>query len=481
MTTRPCTARLITFAVTATMATLASVTTPMALAQGAAAPPDTYAVDIVDPAGTWAMQGTAMDARGKVVAAFTASGDDEVPTLWTRTGRQTLALPAGAAFLRFNDINADLWVAATAYPLSASHGQAMLWKPDAGGVYTAVDLGPVAGYPYTQVAGIDDAGRLYARGWNDLGQQAALVWETSTGWRNLAAEGYPDEPPEAVSPAGVVATERSTYQYGEPSSVQSVAPPPDGWLPLSLSLTSSINDGGVRASFLLSTNQTSIGLRAMARYDDASGWTVISASTPSASRYEIGRIDAEGTLFGTVLADGVAAYGADGVATSLAGRVSPAYGAVDVDAAGDHARNGQVMARITLGGAPMLVRLTPASTCTGAACMTVPAIDLRARNRPGSDGKSCSDTARTVVRAALTVDDGAGVALPGARVTARLLTANGSAVQLRKRTKADGSVTFKAELPACEGMAGIVVEAVALDGRTLDRTRGQLAASRVPR
>jgi hypothetical protein len=436
------------------------------LAADVAAQPATYAVDFVSSAA----DGLAVNDQGIIAGirqtlppgctpstclgvreAVVWSADDAVTPLPLLPGFPTVT-PVG--------INVNGWVAGYAGDPFGTGARAVVWKP-AGASYTAIDLGVLPGHRSSWTAGIDDLNR--AVGWSTTGgaiptSTAPFVWTEATGLVNLAALGFPNEIPLAVSPGGAVAT-------ADPAA---------------------INDAGDQARFLGATSASQ--LRYLFRYHaDTETWQQIwpGAAGPS-SPSSIGGINAEGDIAATVGGVGLIAEGPDGTAQLLSLRLSPAYGGGTgggagfnvVPEAGPINDPGVIAAQVIIGRSPRLVRLVPAERCT-TGCSRVASIQMTGR-MIGFPRGQCTANARNNVTATLTVTNEGGARQPNATVRARFLDDYYLDQPVTGRTGRRGTVRLVHTGPACVGAIAILVDDVDRLGRPLDFTTGELTDHVVP-
>lgn len=452
-----------------------------------AAQAQTYAIDFVDTLG----QGAAMDPTGRVIAGTTTLPPPcatcppvfDVPALWVDGRRQLLSLPDGAAYLSFAGINANGWVTGSAMRLDATGGAGLVWIPRADGSgHDAQPIGQLPGFQDAMPAGIDASNRVYglARTW--FVAQDPFIWTPAGGLQSLTALGYPADPPAAVSPGGTLATATLTYRFGAPGSVSAVASPPAGFHGNTSTLTGAVNDGGMRASFLLSTSGTSQGYRYLARYSDEAGWQVLAGPVASSVRYGVGGIDSAGTLTATLIGNGYVAYGPAGPAEVLSAHVSPAYPEASVQEPQDIAAGGSILAQVLIGRSARMVKLVPVTPCTGAACLRVEAIAMTGRmlSEPGQPPGQCTPGARNEVTARLSVVDASGMPVRGVTLTGRFLDDYYLDAPVTLKTNRKGQAVAGHSGEACVGAVAFLVEGVQKPGMALDRTAGQLTAYVIP-
>src|SRR4030095_5383925 len=182
-------------------------------------------------------------------------GSDCLPPLETLVwrGDVRIVLPPHPTLspITVTAINGDAWVSGTAgFPGTTTH--AVLWRPD-GEAYTILDLGTLAGTIASQAIGLDDLGRVVgsSRNLSLPPGGAPFVWTEADGMVDLAAQGFPNEDPLAISPGGTGTTADNLYRLAFRGGV--VPRPP---APASSMLGTSpadINDAGEQARFLVST------------------------------------------------------------------------------------------------------------------------------------------------------------------------------------------------------------------------------------
>ena len=467
------------------------LTASLAAAQTASAPePAMYAVAFVaSPAVGRAMndQDIAVGTRFRLPPGCTPSTCAPVSEEGVWSGQTFTPLPLLSGFTTITavSINAAGWIAGYAGDPTAGNGRAVVWKPTGSG-YTAINLGVLPNTTISWAAGIDNFGR--AVGWSTTGgiptAAAPFVWTESGGLANLVVQGFPNDIPLAISPAGAVATSGYWYRLGDPSSVAPLAPPPPGFSGPGTYPTA-INDAGNQARFQISTSSQRFPY--LFRYHQAERWWQQLWSLPAGqlAPYGIGSINAGGDVTATVGGVGLVAYGPNGVAMPLAAKLSPAYGGGSsapttiVPTGGPINTSGKILARVIIGQSPRLVRLTPTRPCT-TGCIRVTAIQMAGKmvgNPPGQ----CNSTARNYVKASITVRDATGSAVANATVRARFLDSYYLNKPVVGVTSATGTITFNNEGPACVGSVAFFIDNVTAVGRVLDFTTGELADSVIPR
>jgi probable HAF family extracellular repeat protein len=433
----------------------------------------TYAIDFVSTAA----RGVAMNDAGDVTGTSypdPGCGAQCLPPLdtvvWRGGARIVLPDVPGFSDITVSSINAQGWVAGFAgFPFTLTH--AAVWKPDGDG-YAALDLGVLPGTNISYAVGIDDLGRVV--GWSTTSnfppQGSPFLWSEETGMVDLAALGFPDEQPLAISPGGAVATASTWYRLGDPNSVILMPPAPDGFL-LGGEPTA-INDVGDQARFLVSTGPEN--LRYLFRFHHEERWQQISPTgTGHLAVYGVGSINAARDLSATVVSTGVVARGPDGLAQPLADLLSPAYQGGDITVGGPMNSAGQVLSQVIVGRSPRLVRLTPARGCD-TNCTRVAMLEMRGQ------GPGFCDEGQDHAAARLTVVDEAGNPLSGVRITGHFLDDYWLDQRVEGQTNAQGRATFRHDGPPCVGAIAFLVTGASKAGRAFDRTTGTLANDVIP-
>ena len=447
-----------------------------------AAEPATYAVDFVSSPAT----GRAMNEQGMVAGVrftlppgCTPSTCLGVPEAVVWAGDTVIPLPGlpGFSTVTAVSINASGWVAGYAGDPYSTDARAVVWKPT-GTSYTAINLGVLPDTTSSWAAGIDDLGR--AVGWSTTGTlpstAAPFVWTEATGLVDLAAQGFPNDVPLAISPGGTVATVGYWYRLGDPNSVAALAPPPPGFSGPG-SYPAAINDAGDQVRFQISTSTEFFPY--LFRYDHAGTWKQIWFNPAGhLAPYGVGSINGAGDITATVGGVGLVAYGPDGVAEPLAAKLSPAYGGSDVTTGGPINGSGQILTQVMIGRAQRLVRLGPAEAC-GSGCIRVASIQMVGKMIGWPPGQ-CTSRASDYVTATLTVTDELGAPLPGATITGRFLDDYYLDEPLTGTTSNKGTVRFVHKGPACVGAIAIFVDDVTKAGRVLDPTTGALTNYVIP-
>lgn len=254
---------------TAVRTSVVFLTLPLLLSLGAASAdadwesssqPSTYVADLVATASF----GVAMNGSGNVVGTSyfdPGCGSSCLPPLETVIwkGAKRIVLPSvpGLDGIQVTGINAKNWVTGLAGPPGFTT-HAVVWKPN-GTTYEAIDLGTLPGTTVSEAIGIDDLGRVI--GWSTTRTfppfASPFMWTEAGGMVDLAAQGYPDEKPIAISPGGTVLTSGFWYRLGDPGSAIAMPPPPPGFYPAGTG-PAAINDAGDQARFLASTSTQSL-------------------------------------------------------------------------------------------------------------------------------------------------------------------------------------------------------------------------------
>jgi hypothetical protein len=454
------------------------------LAESVAAP--MYALDFIAPAA----RGADLNDDGDVVGTshpdpgcgpFCLPPQDIV--VW-KDGRRIVLPPvpgtdAGSQYpLYINNLGTVTGVTGTI----GSSTRAALWKPDGTG-YVARDLGVYPGTSSVTVAGLDDQDRLV--GWATLGGAVPSValpfmWSPPTGLVNLAAKGYPNERPAAMSRGGKVVTWGSWYQLGQPASAVRLPPPPAGYVGVG-SNGSAINDAGDQAHFLVSITSTQ-DLVYPFRLATGGTWQQLAGPTGRLSAAGMGSITAGKDVTFTALGTGMLAPGPAGVGQALADRVSPAYPGATVVNAGPINAAGQILAQVMIGRSQRLVKLAPVTACTSdclvSRSLTIASQFVQDRALPGSCVQG--GTMYNLSTVSVTFASETGAPLANVLVSGRFLDDYWTNRQVTGTTDASGVVSFSHKGPCGVGAVAFLVENAALGTRTFDRTRGTLSGSAIP-
>ncbi len=452
---------------------------------GTAAEPTMYAVDFVSTAA----RGAAMNDQGMIAGVRTRLSTVCIPSsctlvteavVWSGDTVTPLPLLPGYPDVTAVSINSSGWVAGYAGSPTTTGARAVVWKP-MGSSYTAIDLGVLPATLSSWAVGIDDLGR--AVGWTTTGgafptHTAPFVWTEATGMADLTSQGFPNEIPLAVSPGGTVATPGHWFRLDTPSSVTPLAPPPPGFSGPG-SYPAAINDAGDQVRFQISTGTGFLPY--LFRYHHGGTWQrVWSLPAGSTSSFGVGSINADGDLTATVGGAGLVAYGPDGLAQPVGGKLSPAYGASGfVGAVGPINASGQILAQAFIGLSGRLSRLVATEPCASS-CIRVASIQMAGRMFSVPPGY-CTPTAFNIVGAMLTVTDEAGNRLPGATVTGRFLDQYYLDRRFSGTTGRDGTVKVFHLGRACVGTVSTLVEDVTIGSRGLDFAVGELTDGVIPR
>jgi probable HAF family extracellular repeat protein len=444
-----------------------------------------YAVEFVSTAAF----GVAMNDFGDVTGTSyldTGCGSFCLPPLDTVVwqGDSRIVLPTISALpgIYVTGINNQGWVVGFAgFPYTTTH--AVAWKPS-GGTYQAIDLGTLPGTTISTAVGIDDLGRVI--GWSQTSgfppSGSPFLWTESTGMVDLAAQGYPDESPVAISPGGTVATADKWYRLGDPSSAVSLAPPPSGY---GIGGTpTAINDAGDQARFLVRVSGENLSY--LYRYHHEGVWQQLSSSgTGHLSTYGVGSINAARDVSATILSTAVIAYGPNGLAQLLSPLLSEAYQDSYVINGGPMNRAGEILARVLIGQSARLVRLTPVQPCAGS-CLRVSDLDISADfipdpGDPTHDHCYEDGVAHNEALVNLTVTNGIGAPVAGVLVTGRFLDDYWTDHAVSAMTDASGVATFTYQGPCGIGAIAFFVDSATNGNQVLDRTSGVLTGWVIPR
>jgi PKD repeat protein len=356
------------------------------------------------------------------------------------------------------------------------------WVPSGAG-YTAQDLGTYPGTSSADVQGLDDQGRII--GWATQGGAIPtlalpFLWSPGGGLVNLAAQGFPNLRPAAMSAGGRVATASGTYQLGDPASVVAYPTLPAGFTGAGSNGTV-VNDNGDVGHMLLTISGQN--LRYPFRLNRGGSWQQLSTSgSGNLSRYGMGGINANRDLTFTVLSTGMFAEGPSGTAQSMSTRLSPAYPGATVGSMGAINTAGDILASVGIGRSARVVRLTPVGPCVSN-CVVVATLAMVGQfiqdpQNPGSCFQGGSMYNRTT--ATLRVTDESGAALGGVTINGRFLDDYWTDRQVSGTTDAAGNVTFVHQGLCGVGAIAFLVDGASASGRTLDRTRGTLMGSVIP-
>ena len=446
-----------------------------------AAPVSLFGIEIVDSPGTAAH---AINRRGDVVGAFAEwpCGDHtqcppaQRTAVWPANGSRMLLSTLGGLPIFPAGIDDQRMVVGTVSDF-ATQSHAVVWTP-IGGAYQLSDLGSLPGYTQASAAGVDAHGRVIGHAAGAPGFRP-FVWTQAGGMVDLAAQGFPVERPQSISPSGWVVSDDHSYSLDDVASVLPLPSAPPGFWPPS-GLTLKINDRRELAGFLMTTSGQNLSY--LHRYRPATGqWQMLSASPNGhLSRWGIGSLSRDATVSATVTGVGVIADGPDGVAQDLGARLSSAYAGVSVSGGGPRNEHGVIAALAIVGRSQRLVRLVPLAPCSGD-CLHVDRLQMVGKFVPDPDAPdSCTPVARNKVRATVTVTDAAGVPRPGVKVRARFLDDYALNQLVGATTAADGRATLRHEGPACVGAVAFIVEALKASGAQFDRSVGQLTDYVIP-
>jgi probable HAF family extracellular repeat protein len=450
----------------------------------ASPPPLGYVADFVSTAAF----GVAMNDAGDVAGSSypdPGCGSFCLPSLETVVwrGGERIVLPAlpGLNGITVGGINAAGWVAGFAgFPGTTTH--AAVWEPN-GSTYQAVDLGTLPGTTISAAAGIDDQGRVV--GWSTTATfppvGSPFMWSESTGMIDLAALGYPDEQPLAISPGGTVATAGYWYNLDDPASVVPMPAVPQGFFPPGTYPTA-INDAGDQARFLISTSAQNLAY--LFRFHHEGTWQQISfAGNGGLAPFGVGSINTAGDVTATVLGNAQIAYGPDGLTQSLVDLLSPTYQSSSITTGGTMDSSGQILAQVLLGQSPRLMRLTPAQACT-ANCIQVSSLVIRARfvQDPQDPGHCTQDgNAYNQASVRLTLTDESGANLSGVVVSGRFLDDYWTNAPVSGTTNRRGMVSFRYTGPCGVGAIAFLVDNAVKVNMTFDKTVGVLSGWAIPR
>ena len=366
--------------------------------------------------------------------------------------------------------------------LIGSTTHAAVWIPNGSG-YSAQDLGVFPGTASADVFGLDDQGRMV--GWSTLGGAIPTVtvpfmWSRATGMVNLAAQGYPNERPAAMSLGGKVVTWGSWYQLGDPASAVPLPALPRGFVGAG-SNGSAINDAGDQAHFLVSTSTQNQVYPF--RLSNGGTWQQLSTfGTGHLSRFGMGSINPAQDVTFTVGSTGMIAAGPAGLGQALTPLLSPAYAGATVGDGGPMNASGQILTHVMIGRSQRLMKLTPITSC-GADCLVSSSLVMTGQfvqdpAFPGScfqGGKMYNLTSVTV-----TITSETGTPLGNVQVSGRFLDDYWTNQPVTGTTNASGKASWTYKGPCGVGAVAFLVDNASLAARNFDRTRGTLANSVIP-
>jgi probable HAF family extracellular repeat protein len=433
----------------------------------------TYVADFVSAAATGADMNDAGDVTGTSYPD-PGCGPFCLPPLETVVWRsgERIVLPDVPGFdgITARSINNLGWVAGLA-GLEGSTTHAVVWKPD-GDEYQAIDLGVLPGTTASEAVGIDNLGRVV--GWStSFGfpfTSAPFMWSEATGMIDLSAQGFPDEPPLAISPGGAVATQFHWYRLGDPSSVVVMPPPPNGFAVGGFPTT--INDAGDQARFLISTSTQR--LRYLFRFHHEGVWQQISFNGFRNLPFGVGSISADRDVTATVAGVGVIAFGLNGVTQPMVSFLSSAYKDRVITFGGPINSAGQVLAQVMVGRSVRLMRLVPATGCVGP-CIKVSSLQMKGRfvQDPSEPGQCTLDgEAFNVAIARVVVTDQSGARVAGAVVEGRFLDDYWTNRPVSGQTNAQGVARLGHRSICGVGAMAFLVEDVTKPTFAFDRTVG---------
>lgn len=435
---------------------------------------DTYVMDFLAPASTL----VDMNPRGLVIGEKTLDeGCDPFCTTWTDevgvwglNGRfRALPMQPAWSWAILEGISADGWIAGTAY--SSGDIRGVVWKPNGSG-YDVLEIANLVDCNFSTATGIDDSNRVV--GFCNRQSPAvhkAFVWTESGGPVALAESGFPSSTPLAISPGGTVAYLYGWYQLDVPGVVHENTSPPDGFRGPGAYVT--INDAGDQLRLIGPTSGQNINYPF--RYNNTGEWQQLwPFGGIDASPFGVGSITDNLDITLTIGASGLVAPGIAEPADSLTDRLAPSYGDATVYEAGPISEDGDIVARVTIGRAPRLVRLVEAEPCVHN-CIRVSNLRLKARfvDDPDDPGR-CVGNARTEASAHVRVTDENGTPLQGVGVTGHFLTVYRLDDVRTRTTNANGDIRFKYSGAPCTGAMTFVVSRAAKLGYTFDRTEGKL-------
>lgn len=395
--------------------------------------------------------------------------------VWTRDGFSALPVPPGFDTVRLAHINANGWVVGTV--LGETEIRAAVWKP-VGEDYEVVLIEPTGDADTTEALGIDDQNRVVGYSFRFSPQATfSFVWSEAEGPVELTDLGFPNDLPQAISPAGTVAYLYGWYELDVPGVIHLNADPPDGFRGPGAYFE--INDAGDQIRLLGPTSGQNINYPF--RYYNSGQWQQIHPSGGiDASPFGVGTITDNLDIVLTISSTGLLAVGPAQEAELLTDRLSPAYGDASVSEAVALTEAGEILADVTIGRSKRLMRMVEGVPCT-TNCMVVSRLQLQADfvDDPDDPGR-CVGTAHTRAQARIRVVDESGRPLESVQVTGHFLDdywLDDAQVAL---TDNRGSARFRFRGPPCTGAMAFLVSDAVQAGRSFDRTVGTLQGWVIP-
>lgn len=396
--------------------------TSSAFSQTSGPPPKGYVAEFVStPAG-----GADMNDSGIVIGtSYTDPGcgwqclPPQDTVVWRNGARIVLPDVPGQSSITVRSISAAGWIAGYAGQLEFG-AHAVVWKP-VGDAYQAIDLGVLPGTDISFAAGIDDLGRVVGYSVTKYFPPtgAPFMWTEAGGMVDLAAQGFPNEVPLAISPGGTVALSNRWYRLGNSNSVTTMSPQPQGFYPPG-SGPVAINDAGDQARFLFATSGQNLGY--LFRYHHEGGWQQIGfTGNGHLLPFGIGSINSTQDITATDHGTGIVAYGPDGTEQALSGFLSPAYQGAEVTVGGRMNSSAQILAQVMIGRSQRLMRLAPAPACVSG-CIRVSTLLMTGKfiDDPKDPGH-CTPDAKNHVVAKAKITNKLGTPLAGVLVSGRFL------------------------------------------------------------
>ena len=297
---------------------------------------------------------------------------------------------------------------------------------------------------------------------------------------NLAALGYPNERPVAMSPGGKVVTWNVMVPAGQSGQRRAAAAPATRLL-----------RGGIqwqrhqrrRRPGPLPGPTGTQNLVYPFRLSNGGTWQQISSfGTGHLSRCGMGSINAAQDVTFTVGSTGMIAAGPAGVGQPLAPLLSPAYAGATIGGGGPMNNSGQILAQVMIGRSQRLMKMTPVTPC-GANCLVSSSLVMTGQfvQDPAFPG-SCFQGGKmyNLSTAKVTVTDETGAALANVQVSGRFMDDYWTNNPVTGTTNASGVVTWSYKGLCGVGAIAFLVDNASLGTRSLDRTRGTLASYVIP-
>lgn len=219
------------------------------------------------------------------------------------------------------------------------------------------------------------------------------------------------------------------------------------------------------------------------RLPNGGTWQQISFSgTGHLTTYGLGSINPARDVSLTVQSTGMIAAGPTGLAQPLAPLLSPAYKGATIGGGSSMNASGQILAKVMIGRSQRVMRLVPATPCTGN-CAKVSALVIRGRfvQDPAKPGQCfAGGSMYNHVQVRVTVTSETGAPLTGASVSGRFLDDYWTNKPVTGTTNARGQVQFSNKGPCGVGAAAFLLDNATSGSRTFDQTSGVVTGFVIP-